>query len=108
MGNTANWLAHSSGNKPAKCFDDNQLRGAPHKNQYGNRMGTTCCNSNGTGSRPGCAAGQSFLTAKAHCEANGLRLCTPTEIRNGAGRGTGCSFDAYHVWTSTPCSLGKK
>ena len=111
VGNTLNWQATHATNaqkdKGEMCHNDLKQTG-PVSNEYGNKMGVTCCNSSGKGSRPGCASSKNFADAKAHCEAKGLRLCTPTEIRNGAGRGTGCSFDAYHVWTSTPCSLGKK
>ena len=45
----------------------------------------------------------SHSAAKAHCESEGLRLCTEDEVKNKIGEGTGCSFNAYQVWTSTIC-----
>jgi hypothetical protein len=35
----------------------------------------------------------------------GGRLCTQTEIIDGVGKATGCSFDSQFVWTSTKCTL---
>lgn len=45
-----------------------------------------------------------FAEAKKICTAAGSRLCTSTEIRNGATKGTGCLMgNATWVWTQTEC-----
>jgi len=46
-----------------------------------------------------------FGEAKKICKAAGSRLCTSTEIRNGATKGTGCMMGkAAWVWTQTECN----
>ena len=67
-------------------------------------MGVTCCNAGGTGTRPDCVQGD-YSSAKAGCEANGLTLCTSTQLLNGAGGGTGCQFNHVAIWSSDPCGM---
>ena len=64
-----------------------------------------CCNdeTSNTGSRPGCKSSATYSDAEAHCKANGKVLCSVSQIENGAARGSGCSFDAYHQWTRDSC-----
>merc|ERR1712228_403611 len=39
------------------------------------------------------------------CTEEGGRLCSEDEILNkGEGKGTGCTYDYMHVWTSTTCT----
>jgi len=98
------YSSHSSGNKYSECLPVNAVSSIG-SNQWGNKLGVTCCISDGSqGSRPDCQQSKNWNEANAHCEAKGLRLCTEDEIRAGSGRGTGCNFDAYLVWTSTVCT----
>merc|ERR1712007_348215 len=72
-------------------------------NSYGNKLGVTCCDDSGVGSRPDCKEEATFLVAKGHCECKGLRLCTKAEVEGGAGVDTGCNFNAYSNWVSDAC-----
>ena len=45
-----------------------------------------------------------YAVAKGICESAGARLCTFSEIKLEAARGTGCGIDSKRVWTSTACS----
>ena len=105
VGNTAKWRQHRSGNKGNSCSDDTATTTVA-SNQYGSKIGVTCCNSltSSAGSRPGCMEQVNYTTAKAHCESNGKVLCSVAQIEGGAGRGTGCKFDAYLVWTRDTCA----
>jgi hypothetical protein len=71
-----------------------------------NQIGVTCCNAlTGTGAgRPGCMKNLNFADAEAYCAANGKVLCSKDQISGGAGVGTGCGFDTYHVWTRDACT----
>ena len=42
--------------------------------------------------------------AAAVCAAQGDRLCTREQLNQGRCCGTGCKFNIYKVWSSTPCS----
>eukprot|EP01083_Nonionella_stella_P305643 1067033_1 len=64
-------------------------------------LSPTACTAQG--SRPGCLQGVNYATALAHCNSNNLRLCSLDEINTQVGRGTGCLFDGYHLWTRTSC-----
>jgi len=86
-----------------QCIDDTKTS-TPKSNTFGSATGVTCCDSNGKGSRPGCASSQTWAGAVAHCKSHGLGLCSVAQIDGGAGQGTGCSFDAYSVWTSDTCT----
>jgi len=104
VGNPVSWREHTSGNKPNSCSDDSATT-TTASNQYGNIIGVTCCDSltSSTGSRPSCKKQVNYATAEAHCVANNKVLCSVAQIEGGAGKGTGCSFDAYHVWTRDTC-----
>ncbi|MBM4370906.1 MAG: hypothetical protein FJ098_04585, partial [Deltaproteobacteria bacterium] len=54
----------------------------------------------------GCSAGVAWETARAKCTAAGARLCTHTELGASEAKGTGCSYEANQVWSSTPCGPG--
>jgi hypothetical protein len=86
------------------CSVDTRTTG-DHTNQFGNQIGVTCCNTlTGTGgSRPECKKNVNFDDAEQHCAAHGQVLCSKDQIAAGAGVATGCSFDAYHVWTRDGC-----
>ena len=76
--------------------------------------GIRCCNTDGTDGESycgdatnpttggtGCTA-HTFAVAKDTCENTyGGRLCTMQEVLNLVADGTGCSYDAMYVWTST-------
>eukprot|EP00746_Dinoflagellata_sp_MGD_P165381 gnl/MRDRNA2_/MRDRNA2_94606_c0_seq1.p1 gnl/MRDRNA2_/MRDRNA2_94606_c0~~gnl/MRDRNA2_/MRDRNA2_94606_c0_seq1.p1 ORF type:complete len:1140 (+),score=216.23 gnl/MRDRNA2_/MRDRNA2_94606_c0_seq1:110-3529(+) len=96
------WATHSSGEKHPECLAATSTT-SQQSNKYGNKLGVVCCDGSGVGSRPGCKSASTYEGAESHCESHGLQLCTRKEIENGAGKGTGCGFDAYLVWTSTPC-----
>jgi subtilisin family serine protease len=55
---------------------------------------------------PQCFRDQTWEDAKSICEAQGARLCTVDELEADVTRGTGCSWDASSVWSSSPCSGG--
>ena len=50
-----------------------------------------------------CKSFKSFEEAEAHCEGMGARLCTQDELFMGEAAWTGCGYDGYLVWSSTPC-----
>jgi len=98
--------ANGGSNKPAECTSAASTNGIA-SNDHGTLIGVQCCNMAGTeGSRPGCLKGVTFSEAEDACADAGLRLCTQFEVEAGIGAGSGCDFDGYHVWTSTPCSAG--
>eukprot|EP01083_Nonionella_stella_P033743 92333_1 len=67
-----------------------------------------CIACNAHGIRPGCVHGVNYDTALAHCNSFGsLRLCTLDEINAEVGKGSGCGFDGYHLWTSTECGANQ-
>merc|ERR1719204_584352 len=101
IGNRA-YVNHHSGNKPPECLPIS-AQYSESSNDWGNKLGVACCNDSGTGSRPDCLSAVTFDEANAKCQSKGLRLCTRNEIEEGKAEGTGCSFDAYLQWTSTPC-----
>ena len=49
-----------------------------------------------------CPKAATLYEAAKECTAQGFRLCTAEELSNCCG--TGCQYDSYRVWTSTPCS----
>jgi len=104
VGNPGKWRRHASGNKPNSCSDDSATTTIA-SNQHGSKIGVTCCTSltSSKGSRPNCKQQVNYATAKAHCESKNKVLCSVAQIEGGAGRGTGCSFDAYLVWTRDTC-----
>ena len=53
--------------------------------------------------RPGCRKTVSPIQAAGICRLAGKVLCSQAQIRAGAGKGTGCSFDDQMVWTRDPC-----
>jgi len=105
IGNQA-YLNHHSGNKPPECLPIS-AQYSESSNDWGNKLGVACCNDSGTGSRPDCLSAVTFDEANAKCQSKGLRLCTRNEIEEGKAEGTGCSFDAYLQWTSTPCDVAQ-
>lgn len=63
-----------------------------------NNGGTSICNSN--------CERRTWAQARAACQAlgNNWDLCQPWELINqDKGKGTGCNYDAMHVWTKQPC-----
>jgi len=73
---------------------------------YGLVIGTVCCTTTGTGSRPGCNSG-TYETAEAHCVSQGLQLCTLAQLKAGAGEAAGCDFDASLIWSSDGCQASR-
>merc|ERR1712176_1261451 len=83
-------------------------------NKLGNLIGLQCCEDgnpkairkNFANPQYDCLKGITFDEAQGACVAEGYRLCTQAEVETeGMGRGTGCGFAGYHVWTSTPCTI---
>jgi len=97
---------HRSGRKRPECLPISS-QFSETSNKWGNKLGVACCDDSGTGSRPDCLSGVTFNQANAKCQSEGLRLCTRNEIEEGKARGTGCNFDAYLQWTSTPCDVAQ-
>merc|ERR1712196_187384 len=96
------WKLHASGNKLPECLPD-ACRNSHQSNEKGNKLGVACCNGalsnsrrreRGRGNRPGCQEEKTYEQAVSHCESLNLRLCTQTEIEDGAAMGSGCSFNA--------------
>lgn len=54
--------------------------------------------------RPGCFGKKIYSEAYRMCMDAGGRLCTMSEISGGVVMHTGCHFDYFRVWTSTPCT----
>merc|ERR1712154_548635 len=74
---------------------------------YGTSIGYHCCSMDGSkGDRAGCKTNGAYTydEAVANCAAFGKRLCTREEVLANKGTGTGCNFDGFLVWTSTPCT----
>merc|ERR1712154_472717 len=74
---------------------------------YGTSIGYHCCSMDGSkGDRAGCKTNGAYTydEAVANCAAFGKRLCTREEVLANKGSGTGCNFDGFLVWTSTPCT----
>jgi len=91
--------------KYAECALDTATEGSV-SNKYGSEIGVQCCSADGTkGYRKelGCVSGVPFAKAEQICVDAGYRLCTQQETLSKVADGRGCSFDAYHTWTSTPC-----
>jgi hypothetical protein len=106
MGNPNNADAGAGFAKPnGICAIDTSTTG-DYSNQHGSDLGVTCCDSetSTTGSRPGCKKNFDFDQAEAHCAVTSQVLCSKEQLRAGAGRFTGCSFDHYHVWTRDACT----
>ena len=95
---------HSSGKKLPVCVDNDAVEG-PTKNRWGKKIGVVCCDDEGSlkGSRTPCMSAKTYEEAKQICSGRGKVLCSDKQIEGGAGRGSGCSFDAYHEWTRTTC-----
>ena len=89
----------------APCTYEEQCISIPDSHQ---EVGVTCCNNDGVGSRPQCVSGVEFEHARSFCNGQGLRLCTETEIKSGAGEATGCKSDTKLQWTSTLCDVTGK
>ena len=53
-----------------------------------------------------CASGYTWAQAEDVCLTAGARLCTVNELLDDESRGTGCGYDAHHVWSSSPCDSG--
>ena len=110
LGGTSNDAVRLYGAGAAKpkpdgvCSVDTRTTG-DYTNAYGNDIGVQCCDAlTGTGgSRPGCKKSVTFDDAEQHCAAYDKVLCSQGQIAAGAGSGTGCSFDAFHVWTRDFC-----
>eukprot|EP00746_Dinoflagellata_sp_MGD_P165277 gnl/MRDRNA2_/MRDRNA2_94451_c0_seq1.p1 gnl/MRDRNA2_/MRDRNA2_94451_c0~~gnl/MRDRNA2_/MRDRNA2_94451_c0_seq1.p1 ORF type:complete len:669 (+),score=101.30 gnl/MRDRNA2_/MRDRNA2_94451_c0_seq1:106-2112(+) len=87
---------------PCKKVQMTASNGISHKSGTGmenSHIGVTCCDKDGTGSRPGCKSGVNFDQAVSHCKSQGLDLCTAEQIKAGSGEATGCRFDHGLVWT---------
>jgi len=99
------WKQNSSGNKPDSCLPNVSTSGEYH-NRYGKTLGVQCCSSSTSnlGSRPDCISSTTYEDAEAHCKSHDMVLCSREQINKGAGRSTGCNFDAYQVWTRDMCS----
>jgi hypothetical protein len=50
---------------------------------------------------PTCIHSATYAEAKAHCLANGARLCTQAELISDCTRGSGCSHDTDMIWSMT-------
>jgi hypothetical protein len=67
-----------------------------------------CCSgsqsdNNLTCRRNGCFKTTSYHAAKDHCEREGMRLCTTTELSSGACCGKGCGFNRQISWAADVC-----
>eukprot|EP00947_MAST-08B_sp_MAST-8B-sp1_P000458 g458.t1 len=105
-GGASNW----GDEKLATCQADSDTT-SPVSNSYGNDIGVRCCDSMGSttgGSDEGwdCTSAKTYDAAEELCEDQGMVLCSLEQIDALATKGTGCSFDAYAVWTRDGCSEG--
>ena len=90
------------GQQDALCLEPSDTASL---NVNGHPIGVGCCNANGSvGTRPGCVKAVTWAEANAHCEAEGLRLCTAGELNAGAGTNKGCMFNDHHIWSSSTCA----
>ena len=67
----------------------------------------TCCEMDGSAAERNsqrlggaCSDLKTFAQAKAFCAAGGMRLCKPSELREGCG--PDCGYDSVAVWTTEP------
>ena len=72
--------------------------------KYQKPIGTACCDSVGKGTRTGCHSG-TYGEAVAHCESQGLTLCSISQLKAGSGEASGCGFDGRLQWSKSPCSV---
>lgn len=87
-----------------QCYADDEIVRTVGQSSY-NQLAVQCCNAAGSqGSRPGCQKHKTWNQAKSYCEGQQLQLCTDAQVAADIGAGSGCSFDYYHVWSSTTCS----
>ena len=87
-----------------QCYADDEIVRTVGQSSY-NQLAVQCCNAAGSqGSRPGCQKHKTWNQAKSYCEGKQLQLCTDAQVAADIGAGSGCSFDYYHVWSSTTCS----
>jgi len=101
----ADGYSGNDGHKPSECTSVMSTNGFA-SNAFGTEIGVQCCNDAGTvGNRPeACLKGVTYAEAEQACAGQGDRLCTQSEVEADVGMGTGCDFNSYHVWTSTPCN----
>ena len=66
--------------------------------------GRTICSERDADPLSSCSQGN-FASARAFCDSVGARLCTYSEIFQGAGENQGCSFNTYNIWTSDICDM---
>ena len=104
LGRSSNGVDSAADKPNGVCSVDTRTTG-DHTNSHGNDIGVTCCNAlTGTGaSRPDCMQNFNFAHAEQHCADNGQVLCSKDQLTAGAGAGSGCNFDSYHVWTRDDC-----
>eukprot|EP00985_Skeletonema_marinoi_P028302 scaffold24484_cov66-Skeletonema_marinoi.AAC.1 len=76
--------------------------------EHTSKIAVNCCsgsqsNNNLTCRRKGCFKTTSYNAAKFHCEKEGMRLCTSTELTSGACCNKGCGFNRQLSWAADVC-----
>ena len=67
----------------------------------GSGSNSVCAESDINGS---CSNAVNYNGARAFCEDGGGRLCSIEELLANEAAGSGCSYDAVRVWSSSPCA----
>mmetsp|Transcript_11740 Transcript_11740/g.23615 ORF Transcript_11740/g.23615 Transcript_11740/m.23615 type:complete len:731 (-) Transcript_11740:139-2331(-) len=76
--------------------------------EHTSKIAVNCCSgsqssNNLTCRRKGCFKTTSYNAAKFHCEKEGMRLCTSTELTSGACCNKGCGFNRQLSWAADVC-----
>lgn len=77
--------------------------------QHTSKLAVNCCSgsqstNNLTCKRKGCFKTNSYLAAQAHCQKEGMRLCTSNELTSGACCDKGCGFNKQLSWAEDVCA----
>lgn len=86
---------------PYSDFDDEVIYVSTNMAVAGSR----CCDNSGNGYSIcdfDCEV-VDYAVAKHRCEGQGWRLCTAAELLSDLTKGTGCTYNALHVWSSDDC-----
>jgi hypothetical protein len=75
------------------------------------KVSVNCCSGSLTTNdlqckRPNCKLMDNYIDAAAHCESNGMRLCTVVEVESKECCNQGCGFNDRLTWTSDVCGDG--
>jgi hypothetical protein len=102
-------FANASAPKYRTSITASQMGGATIGSGASSNTGgeTTLISGSGNGCSQGSSSAYNWYGATAACMKRGARLCTKTELEDGASVGSGCSHDSRAIWTSTKNGSGQ-